>query len=197
MASAGDDLEHGSGNHAGFRRARPDCFKHMMTPVWLRQVTVGLPPIPRGCRSRRVPGCRAVARSEAQSRSTLPSPLGRPAVDRRVPAYRAQAANCSPVTSLASGVSRGSSMHLRRDLHSGHRAPRTGDRQDRPRPGDTGARCAELQDQCGTESSNRGGIRPARIIDAPAKMLAVDHQSLCADVDLRVAGRFPQLQGYG
>lgn len=48
MAPAGDDLEYGSGNHAGFRRARPACFKHMMTPVWLRPVTVGLPPIPRG-----------------------------------------------------------------------------------------------------------------------------------------------------
>ena len=81
MAPAGDDLEHGSGNHAGFRRAPPDCFKHMMTSVWLRPVTVGLPPIRRGCRSRRVPGYRAVARSVAQSRSTLASPLGRPAVD--------------------------------------------------------------------------------------------------------------------
>ena len=36
-------------------------------------------------------------------------------------------------------------------------------------------RRAELPDQCGTESSDRGGIRPARIIDTPAKMLDVDH----------------------
>ena len=37
-----------------------------------------------------------------------------------------------------------------------------------------GVRPAKLQDQCGQESSVRGGTRPARIIDAPVKMVDVD-----------------------
>ena len=37
-------------------------------------------------------------------------------------------------------------------------------------------RRAELSDQCGTEPSNRGGIRPARIIDVDHRVLAgVNH----------------------
>ena len=49
-------------------------------------------------------------------------------------------------------------------------------RQNRTPLGDPGVRPAKLQDQCGQESSVRGGTRPARIIDAPVKMVDVDQK---------------------
>ena len=52
-------------------------------------------------------------------------------------------------------------------------------RQNRTPLGDPGVRPAKLQDQCGQESSVRGGTRPARIIDAPVKMVDVDHGGWC------------------
>ena len=47
-------------------------------------------------------------------------------------------------------------------------------RQNRTPLGDPGVRPAKLQNQCGQGSSVRGGTRPARIIDAPVKMVDVD-----------------------
>ena len=38
-----------------------------------------------------------------------------------------------------------------------------------------------LQDECGTESSGKQGVRPARIIDAPDKMVDVDHRIFNTD----------------
>ena len=60
---------------------------------------------------------------------------------------------------------------------------RGGHRQDRAPFGDPGVRRTELQDKRGTESSDRQGVRPARIIvEEPAKIVDVDHQALlCTD----------------
>ena len=88
-------------------------------------VTVGLPPIPRGrpvrCAvtvdARQSAGQRPAIRQDRICGRERVCHAGLAGCRRRVPAHRAQAANCSPVTSLASGASRGSSMHLGRDVH--------------------------------------------------------------------------------
>ena len=54
-------------------------------------------------------------------------------------------------------------------MREGVRKPhgdRGSDRQDRPPLRHRGVRPAELQDQCGPESSDRQAVRPAKLIDA-------------------------------
>ena len=56
---------------------------------------------------------------------------------------------------------------------------RGGHRQDRSPLCHPGVRCAKLQDQCSAESSDRYGVRPARMIVArPAGMVDVEHHPL-------------------
>lgn len=63
-------------------------------------------------------------------------------------------------------------------------ATRVGDRHDRPPLRNLGVQHPELQDQCSPESSDRQGIRPARIVDAPVKMVDVAQANLYADLEL-------------